>query len=80
MSKKVTIKQAMELLDKHYEILDNMSEEIEKMDNEELAEHIEELQELTLDLLDEYYGVDKHLGCHNWPNCDEFGCGESGDN
>ena len=80
MSKKVTIKQAMDLLDKHYELLDNMSEEIEKMDNEELAEHIEELQELTLDLLDEYYGVDKHLGCHNWPNCDEFGCGESGDN
>ena len=78
MTKKVTLKQAMELLDHHYEILDSMWEEIEKMDNEELAENIERVQELTLDLLDEYHGVDKHLGCHNWPNCDEFGCGEAG--
>ena len=80
MSKKVTLKQAMELLENHYDILDNMSEEIEKIDDEELAEQIERVQELTLDLLDEYHGVDSHLGCHNWPNCDEFGCGESGDN
>lgn len=76
MSKKVTLKQAMDLLDQYYEITNGMWDTLEKIDDDELYEDISKLQDSTLDLLDEYHGVDKHVGCPNWPECDEIGCGD----
>ncbi len=54
-----------------------LAQEIENL-KAQLVEKDDIIEEL-MDSLEEYIPEDDmfHVGCHNFPNCDEYGCGES---
>ena len=77
MSKKVTKEQLAKALENTTDFLWELFQSID--DTHRLYDDISCVLDLNSDILNKYHGVDPHLGCHNWPNCDEFGCGEAGE-
>jgi len=74
MSKKITLSAVMDL---NEEVLDLLSDVFLDMDEKhKLYPKVIEMFDRLADLHNKYFKVDTHAGCPNWPNCDEFGCGD----
>jgi len=74
MSKRITLKAVMELNDDVFDVLEDVLIDMDK--NHKLYKKVSLMYDRVLDLNNKYYKVDIHVGCHNYPNCDEFGCGD----
>jgi hypothetical protein len=71
---KPSLRIAMESLEDTNELLQALFDRID--DSHALYEIISEMIDYNWYLYDKYYDIDIHAGCHNYPNCDEFGCGD----
>jgi len=70
---KPSLKTAMQALEDTSELLQEFFHKID--DSHPLFQDINEMLDYNHYLYNKYYNVDEHLGCANWPNCDEEGCG-----